>query len=229
MWTVDAHGEAGSSCGREDRSTGLDFAPHPLTADCIPPSPSPSPPPFAPPASASGKRDKAGQRVNIWTNFEDYKLPPPVGLLRCDLHTWPFRCWWCPGLACSLFALPHCPALCLRVACVPATAKKQGTMHCTAVHCIVTYLCISLPGSPPPPAVCLPCCCRPDLEEVLDALICDPPYGVREGGLNKFAYFPAPACLPAPEAVHCLPADRAACCAPPHRSQSVPCLARPGP
>lgn len=60
-----------------------------------------------------GKRDKAGQRVNIWTNFEDYKLPPPVGLLRCDLHTWPFR---------------------------------------------------------------------PDLEEVLDALICDPPYGVRAGG-----------------------------------------------
>ena len=29
--------------------------------------------------------------MNIWTNFADYGLPPPLGLLRCDLHTAPFR------------------------------------------------------------------------------------------------------------------------------------------
>lgn len=29
--------------------------------------------------------------VNVWTNFQDYGLPPPLGLLRFDLHTHPFR------------------------------------------------------------------------------------------------------------------------------------------
>ncbi|KAI7836781.1 hypothetical protein COHA_009361 [Chlorella ohadii] len=60
-----------------------------------------------------GKKDKAGRPVNVWTNFQDYQLQPPVGLLRCDLHTHPFR---------------------------------------------------------------------DDLEEVLHAIVCDPPYGVRAGG-----------------------------------------------
>jgi tRNA (guanine10-N2)-methyltransferase len=31
------------------------------------------------------------RRVNVWTNFEDYDLDPPVGLLRADLHRNPFR------------------------------------------------------------------------------------------------------------------------------------------
>ncbi|KAI3434388.1 hypothetical protein D9Q98_002466 [Chlorella vulgaris] len=60
-----------------------------------------------------GKKDAAGQPVNIWTNFADYGLQPPLGLLRCDLHTAPFR---------------------------------DG------------------------------------LRGVLDAIVCDPPYGVRAGG-----------------------------------------------
>jgi len=38
-----------------------------------------------------GKKDSSGNRVNIWTNFEDYGLPSPVGVLRCDLHRSPFR------------------------------------------------------------------------------------------------------------------------------------------
>lgn len=38
-----------------------------------------------------GKRDAAGRAVNVWTNFADYGLPPPLGLLRCDLHTLPLR------------------------------------------------------------------------------------------------------------------------------------------
>ena len=34
-----------------------------------------------------GKKDKrTGQNVDVWTNFEDYGLEPPVGLLRMDLH-----------------------------------------------------------------------------------------------------------------------------------------------
>lgn len=65
-----------------------------------------------------GKKDKAGRHVNVWTNFRDYGLPPPLGLLRCDLHTAPFRT---------------------------------------------------------------------GLEEVLDAIVCDPPYGVRAGGRKSVA------------------------------------------
>jgi tRNA (guanine10-N2)-methyltransferase len=38
-----------------------------------------------------GKLDKKGQPVNIWTNFKDYKLPAPLGLLRLDLNRSPFR------------------------------------------------------------------------------------------------------------------------------------------
>ncbi|KAH7624316.1 hypothetical protein Ndes2526B_g00501 [Nannochloris sp. 'desiccata'] len=38
-----------------------------------------------------GKKDKKGQPVNIWTNFQDYELPAPLGLLRLDLNRSPFR------------------------------------------------------------------------------------------------------------------------------------------
>ena len=38
-----------------------------------------------------GKKDKKGHHVNIWSNFRDYQLPPPLGLLRADLHLPPFR------------------------------------------------------------------------------------------------------------------------------------------
>jgi tRNA (guanine10-N2)-methyltransferase len=38
-----------------------------------------------------GKKDKKGQPVNIWTNFQDYNLPAPLGLLRLDLNRSPFR------------------------------------------------------------------------------------------------------------------------------------------
>lgn len=38
-----------------------------------------------------GKVDKKGNSVNIWTNFADYGLPPPLGLIRGDLHRSPFR------------------------------------------------------------------------------------------------------------------------------------------
>lgn len=38
-----------------------------------------------------GKRDQAGHAVNVWTNFFDYNLKAPVGILRADLHTLPFR------------------------------------------------------------------------------------------------------------------------------------------
>lgn len=65
-----------------------------------------------------GKVDKSKQRVNVWTNFSDYCLSAPVGLLRCDIHRNPFR---------------------------------------------------------------------KDLEEIFDAVLADPPYGVRAGGRKSKA------------------------------------------
>jgi hypothetical protein len=44
-----------------------------------------------PTLTPAGKKDKAGRPVNVWTNFADYSLPAPLGLLRCDLHTAPLR------------------------------------------------------------------------------------------------------------------------------------------
>ena len=39
-----------------------------------------------------GKKDKrTGEHVDVWTNFKDYALPPPIALLRADLHKPPFR------------------------------------------------------------------------------------------------------------------------------------------
>jgi tRNA (guanine10-N2)-methyltransferase len=38
-----------------------------------------------------GKKDNKGRKVNVWTNFEDYELDPPVGLLRADLDRNPFK------------------------------------------------------------------------------------------------------------------------------------------
>jgi tRNA (guanine10-N2)-methyltransferase len=61
-----------------------------------------------------GKTDSKGQSVNGWTNFRDYSLPPPIGLLMADLNNIPFRSW--------------------------------------------------------------------NIEGLLDAIVCDPPYGVRAGG-----------------------------------------------
>ena len=38
-----------------------------------------------------GKKDKKARPVNVWTNFEDYGLMAPVGLLRADIVRNPFR------------------------------------------------------------------------------------------------------------------------------------------
>lgn len=70
------------------------------------------------PYTCAGKKDKKGACINTRTNFEDYGLLEPVGLLRADLHKLPFR---------------------------------RG------------------------------------LEEILDAIVCDPPYGVRAGGRKTAA------------------------------------------
>ncbi|KAJ3675521.1 hypothetical protein LUZ60_004563 [Juncus effusus] len=58
-------------------------------------------------------RDGRGPNCNVWTNFDQYNLPKPVGLLRADNNLPPWR---------------------------------------------------------------------PGLKEIFDAIICDPPYGVRAGG-----------------------------------------------
>ena len=47
------------------------------------------------PASDTGPRqDSKGKAVDVWTNFREYGLRPPVGLMRADSHLPPFR----PGL-----------------------------------------------------------------------------------------------------------------------------------
>ncbi|KAK9831589.1 hypothetical protein WJX74_001554 [Apatococcus lobatus] len=38
-----------------------------------------------------GKKDPAGRPVDIWSNFKDYGLKPPAGLVRADAHGLPFR------------------------------------------------------------------------------------------------------------------------------------------
>ncbi|GAB4813919.1 hypothetical protein N2152v2_000965 [Parachlorella kessleri] len=77
-----------------------------------------------------GKQDKAGQRLNIWTNFRDYGLPAPLGLLRADLHRHPFKR-------------------------AGGAAGKAGEAADAAAMAV---------------------------EGILDAIVCDPPYGVRAGG-----------------------------------------------
>lgn len=67
-----------------------------------------------------GKLDKkSGEQVNVWSNFEQYKLQKPVGLLRADAARPPWR---------------------------------------------------------------------NDLEEVFDAIVCDPPYGFRAGGRRGVSF-----------------------------------------
>jgi 16S rRNA G966 N2-methylase RsmD len=41
-----------------------------------------------------GKKDSAGTPCNVYTNFQDYGLPDPAGLIRCDASHSPWR----PGL-----------------------------------------------------------------------------------------------------------------------------------
>ena len=40
---------------------------------------------------AAGKVSKSGEAVDVWTNFREYKLQPPAGLVRADAHRPPFR------------------------------------------------------------------------------------------------------------------------------------------
>lgn len=35
--------------------------------------------------------DKQGEKLNLWTNFAQYNLPPPLGLWRGDAHKPAFR------------------------------------------------------------------------------------------------------------------------------------------
>ena len=39
----------------------------------------------------AGKPNKSGQQMDVWENFRDYNLTPPVGLIRADAHRLPFR------------------------------------------------------------------------------------------------------------------------------------------
>lgn len=38
-----------------------------------------------------GKTDARGRHVDLWTNFADYGLMPPAGLMRADAHLMPWR------------------------------------------------------------------------------------------------------------------------------------------
>lgn len=38
-----------------------------------------------------GKLDKKLQKHNIWSNFTDYGLQSPLGIIACDMNRLPFR------------------------------------------------------------------------------------------------------------------------------------------
>ena len=55
-----------------------------------------------------GKKDKqTGDSLNAWTNFKDYNLPMPIGLLRADLHRMPLRSGLCEWLDIVLADPPY--------------------------------------------------------------------------------------------------------------------------
>ena len=94
-----------------------------------------------------GKRDKkTGKQVDVWTNFEDYGLPPPVGLVRMDLHKHSFRR-------------------------DPADEATTGEHTSSAAGDVGG----SSSGLARGPSVAR-------LEGSLQAVVGDPPYGVRAGG-----------------------------------------------
>jgi hypothetical protein len=54
-------------------------------------------------------------QVDLWTNFRDYGLRPPVGLLRADAHTMPFRRGYCnTQIASDLCEPPGCSIVALQ-------------------------------------------------------------------------------------------------------------------
>jgi tRNA (guanine10-N2)-methyltransferase len=94
-----------------------------------------------------GKRDKkTGKQVDVWTNFEDYGLPPPVGLVRMDLHKHSFKR-------------------------DPAAEATTGERTSSAAGDVGG----SSSGLARGPSVAR-------LEGSLQAVVGDPPYGVRAGG-----------------------------------------------
>ena len=110
----------------------------------------------------------AMQAVDNWSNFEAYRLQRPVGLIRTDLHRSPFR----ESLGeVSRVLWPSAPLLQENSWLLSGAAPSQAqSLHSDAVLVTITWTGKSTCES-------LSC-----LSQVMDAVVCDPPYGVRAGG-----------------------------------------------
>ena len=92
------------------------------------------------------------QAVDNWSNFEVYKLEKPVGLIRADVHRSPFR----SNLEEVRWLMDD----------------RSGGVREPCCSCMPS----TCQGSACPPySRCL-------AAQVIDAVVCDPPYGVRAGG-----------------------------------------------
>ena len=112
----------------------------------------------------TGKLNKAGDRMDVWENFRDYKLTAPVGLIRADAHSPPFR----PGLQVRVS---------IRCSWWKPQSSNSYTISCAAPPAQLHRPCVNYNVSyNVRPNMCV------GLQDIFDAIICDPPYGVRAGG-----------------------------------------------
>ena len=92
------------------------------------------------------------QAVDNWSNFETYKLQRPVGLIRADVHRSPFR--------------SNLEEVRWLIDDIFGGVKSPAAPGCQS-------MCQG--SARPAHFICL-------AAQVLDAVVCDPPYGVRAGG-----------------------------------------------
>lgn len=98
-----------------------------------------------------GKRDKQGKHCNVYTNFEDYGLPDPVGLLRTDTAHPPWR----PGIEAVADVILCDPPYGVRAGGRKVTAKSHSgeplysrceLACCSDCCCTVSRVCCTCMG-----------------------------------------------------------------------------------
>ena len=107
-------------------------------------------------SDAGPGQDSKGKSVDVWTNFREYGLHSPVGLMRADSHLPPFR----PGLQevidaiicdppygvgvlpVSILVVPGlCPPTC-RPSIMPSVHKSMRQQVCV----LMRFCCSPVPG-----------------------------------------------------------------------------------
>ncbi len=143
---------------------------------------------------ALGKVNKAGKRTDVWDNFRDYNLMSPVGLIRADAHRPPFRAnLQVMSTVYSWASVTDCMCKVWQ-----GYAEKRGSVggasirracHNLALHRSAFNLASlrqfstafwMIHGHADVQMSLL-------LQDMFDAIICDPPYGVRAGGKKSVA------------------------------------------